>query len=134
MYRVEQRLGKIFNYFTLLAFFISCLGLLGLAAFMAERRTKEIGIRKVMGASQSSIIRLLNREYAMLLIIANIVAWPVAYFAMHKWLQNFAYRAQIEIGIFILSGLLAVLIAFLTVSFQAIRAAKTDPTKSLRSE
>jgi putative ABC transport system permease protein len=110
------------------------LGLLGLAAFTAEHRTKEIGIRKVMGASQSSIIRLLNREYAVLLIIANVIAWPVAYFAIQKWLQNFAYRAQINIGIFILTGLLALLIAFLTVSFQAVRAANTDPTKSLRSE
>jgi ABC-type antimicrobial peptide transport system permease subunit len=134
MYSSEQRLGKIFNHFTFLAFFISCLGLLGLAAFMAERRTKEIGIRKVMGASHSSIIKLLNKEYAVLLIIANVVAWPVAYFAMHKWLQNFAFRAQIHIGIFILSGSLTVLIAFLTVSVQAVRAAKSDPTKSLRGE
>ena len=134
MYRSEQRLGKIFNYFTFLAIFISCLGLLGLAAFMAERRTKEIGIRKVMGASQSSIIKLLNREYAILLIIANGVAWPVAYFAMHKWLKNFAYRAQIDMGIFIFSGILAVSIAFLTVSYHAVRAANADPTKSLRSE
>ena len=117
-----------------MAIFISCLGLLGLAAFLAERRTKEIGIRKILGASRRSIIKLLSGEFALLLIISNVLAWPFAYYSMSKWLQSFVYRIQFNVWTFILSGLLATSIAFLTVSFQALRASNTNPVESLRSE
>lgn len=134
MYRSEQRLKKIFHSFTSLAIFISCLGLLGLAAFLAERRTKEIGIRKILGASRRSIIKLLSGEFALLLIISNVLAWPFAYYSMSKWLQSFVYRIQVSVWTFILSGLLASSIAFLTVSIQAVRTSNTNPVESLRNE
>jgi putative ABC transport system permease protein len=134
MYRSEQRLGTIFSIFAGLAIFIACLGLLALASFMAEKRTKEIGIRKVLGASVSEIIVLLSREFAKWVAIAALVAWPLAYYAMHRWLQGFAYRAGISIGLFLLSSLSALMIAILTVSFQAIRAARANPVDSLRYE
>jgi len=133
-YRGEQRMGELFRYFSFLAIFIACLGLFGLAAFAAERRTKEIGIRKVLGASVSGIVGMLSKEFIILVLIANVVAWPVAWYAMSRWLQDFAYRISLGIGTFILAGLLALVIALLTVSWQALRAATANPVESLRYE
>lgn len=133
-YRFEQRVSKIFNGFTLLAIFISCLGLLGLISFTAEQKTKEIGVRKVLGASIVDIIRMLLNDFTRWILLANIVAWPIAYFAMNKWLQNFAYHAEMSWWIFLLSGSLALMIALLTVSWQAVRAATANPIESLRYE
>jgi hypothetical protein len=134
LYRSEQKTGRVFGYFTFLAIFISCLGLFGLAAQISEQRTKEIGIRKVMGASVAGITLLLTRDFIKWIIVANVVAWPTAYLAMNKWLQNYAYRTSIGIDIFILAAAMALFIAFVTVSFQTIRAAVADPVESLRYE
>jgi len=133
-YRSEVNLQKIINYLTILAILIACLGLFGLASFTFERRTKEIGIRKVLGASIPNIIFLFSNEFIKLIFISNIIAWPVAYFAMNTWLNDFAYKTEINIWIFVLSGLISVLIALLTVSFQAIKAGFSNPVKSLRYE
>jgi ABC-type antimicrobial peptide transport system permease subunit len=113
-------IGKLANYFAFLAVFIACLGLFGLATFTAEQRTKEIGIRKVLGASVAGIAALLSKDFVKLVLLANVIAWPVAYFATNKWLQNFAYRADIDWWVFVLAGGLALMIALLTVSMQAI--------------
>jgi putative ABC transport system permease protein len=134
LYKTEQLTGKIIIYITLLALFISCLGLFGLASFTAEQRTKEIGIRKVLGASVSGIVVLLSREFTKWVALASIIAWPIAYFAMTKWLQNFVYRTSIGWWTFILAGGLALVIALSTVSYQAIKAALANPVDSLRYE
>ena len=120
--------------FTISAILISCLGLFGLAAYTAERRTKEIGIRKVMGASVTGIVMLLSKEYAKWVAAANIIAWPVSYFLMKIWLQNYAYRISLKIPIFLLATAITLFIAQLTVSFQSIRAARSNPSDSLRYE
>ena len=135
-YRSEQRLQNLFGYFSALAIFIACLGLLGLASFAAEQRTKEIGIRKVLGSSVSGIVGLLSREFTYLVLVANILAWPAAYLVSRAWLKNFAYRINIntQFGYFIAAAVLALLIAWLTVSFQAIKAAHANPVDSLRYE
>jgi putative ABC transport system permease protein len=133
-YRAEQRVGKIFAYFTGLTLFIACLGMFGLASFTAERRTKEIGIRKVLGASVSGILILLTREFAKWVLLANIFAWPVAYFIGKRWLQGFAYRIEMGWEIFALSALGALAIAIMTVSYQAARTAVASPSESLRYE
>jgi putative ABC transport system permease protein len=133
-YRNEERMMQMFGYFSLLAIFIACLGLFGLASFMAEKRTKEIGIRKVLGASLANIIVLLSREFTILVLIGNIIAWPVAYLAMHGWLNNFAYKTSIGWVVFLLAGVVTLLISLLTVSYQAIRAALTDPAVACRYE
>ncbi len=133
-YKAEERLFQLFRVFAGLAMFISCLGLWGLAAFAAQQRTKEIGIRKVFGASVEGIVALLSKEFLKLVGIAILIASPLAYFGMNKWLQDFAFRIDIGWKVFLLAGLGAVVIAFLTVSFQAVRAALTNPVKSLRSE
>lgn len=134
MYRSEQRLGKSFVYFTVLAVFIACLGLSGLAAFAAEQRTKEIGIRKVMGASVPNIFLKLSLEFVKWVILASIIAFPVGYFVMIKWLQNFAYKIDIGIWTFILSGTFAFFIALITVIYQTFKAAAANPIDSLRYE
>jgi putative ABC transport system permease protein len=134
LYRSEQRIGTLFQYFSFLAIFISCLGLLGLASFMAEQRTKEIGIRKVLGASISNISLLLSKEFTKWVLLANIIAWPIAYFAVSKWLQSYAYKTNIALWSFILSGMLALFIALITVSYQSIKAALANPVDSLRYE
>jgi hypothetical protein len=134
MYRTEQRLGSSFFYFTMIAIFIAYLGLFGLVSFSAERRTKEIGIRKVLGAQISNITWLVSKEFLLLVIIANIIAWPLAYYFMNKWLHNFAYRINIGLGIFLASSLIALVIALLTVSYQTIKAAMANPVDSLRYE
>jgi putative ABC transport system permease protein len=134
LYKYEDRLANVFKTFTFFAIFIACLGLFGLATFTAERRTKEIGIRKVFGASAASIVGLLSREFVWLVLISNAIAFPFAWYFMHQWIQNYPYRIELSWWIFALAGIMALLIALLTVSFQAIRAAGTNPVKSLRTE
>jgi len=134
MYKTEMKLGQSFNYFTLIAILLSCLGLLGLASYMAEKKTKEIGIRKVLGATVPNILLLLTKEFTKFVFLANIIAWPIAYYTMNKWLQNFAYRVNIGLWMFVLSALLALFMALLTVSFQSIKAATANPVDSLRYE
>jgi len=134
LYRTEQRMGTLFNYFTVLAILICCLGLFGLASFMAEKRTKEIGIRKVLGASLSGIVVLLNKQFTKWVLIANLVSWPIAYYAMSKWLQVFAYRINLRLGTFALAALVALAISVMTVSYQSVKAALTNPADSLRYE
>ncbi len=134
LYRQEDRLKTITFYFSFLAVLIGCLGLFGMASFTAEQRTKEIGIRKVLGASVPAIIRLLAKEFVLLVIVANLIALPVAFFAMNRWLQSFAYRMDIHPLIFVLAAVISLSIALVTVSYQAIRAALADPVDSLRYE
>lgn len=134
MYRAEQRIGRIFGIFAALAIFVGCLGLFGLAAFTAEQRTKEIGIRKVLGASISGIVLLMSKEFFTWVVVANIVAWPIAWVVMRRWLQDFAYRTSITVWTFALSAILALVVAMLTVSYQAIKAARTNPVDSLKYE
>jgi putative ABC transport system permease protein len=134
LYQSEERLSKLISTFTLLAIVVSCLGLFGMASFMALQRTKEIGIRKVLGASVSCIIVLLTKEFARLVLVANIIAWPFAYYAMKNWLNDYPYRIKIGFGIFLISGFAALVISVLTVIFQAVRAAVANPADSLRYE
>jgi putative ABC transport system permease protein len=134
LYTSEKTLGDIFGIFSMLAVIIACLGLFGLASFAAEQRTKEIGIRKVLGATVSGIVVLFSIEFLKLVIISNLIAWSLAYYAMNSWLEDFAYKTDMSIWIFILSGLVAILIALLTVSFQAMKTGFSNPVKSLRYE
>jgi putative ABC transport system permease protein len=134
LYRTEQRIGKIFRYFSLLAIIISCLGLIGLSLFMTKRRTKEIGIRKVSGAKSYEIFFLISKEYLMLVSISIAIACPIALYIMHKWLQNYAYRINLGLGVFALAGFIALVIALLTVSLQSFRAAGKNPVDALRYE
>lgn len=133
-YEMEITLSHIINLFTLMAILISGLGLFGLAAFSAEQRNKEIGIRKILGASVSGIVRLLSKDFLRLVIVAAVIAIPIAWWIMNKWLQVFVYRFPLNWWMFAGAGLLAMIIALFTVSFQAIRAAVANPVKSLRSE
>jgi putative ABC transport system permease protein len=133
-YKEEAVIGTIFRYFTILTIFIASLGLLGLSAFMAQRRTREVGIRKVMGSSVNGIVYLFIREFSKWVIISNLVAWPLAWFGMDKWLQNFQYRIDITAWIFSLALGLSLAIAVITVSWQSIRAALTNPADTLRYE
>jgi len=134
MYKTEARTGALFNRFAGLAVLISCLGLLGLATFAARHRAKEIGIRKVLGASVASVVGLLAKDFLKLVVLAILIATPIAYWAMNYWLQDFAYRIGIQWWMFALAGLAAIIIAFLTVGFQSVQAALANPVKSLRSE
>ncbi|HEY9164547.1 MAG TPA: ABC transporter permease [Candidatus Kryptonia bacterium] len=134
LYAADRRTSEIAGAFSVLAIFIACLGLLGLAAFVTERRTKEIGIRKVLGASVGEIVALLSKEFVIWVLIANVVAWPLAYYVMNNWLKNFAYRTDVSVWIFVASGGLALIIALLTVSSHAIKAATANPVESLRYE
>jgi putative ABC transport system permease protein len=133
-YKTDQRTGMLFNVFAGIAIFISCLGLFGLATYTAQVKTKEIGIRKVLGASVAGIVELLSKDFLKLVIIAIVIATPVAWWAINKWLEGFAYRTNISWWVFVIAGILALLIALVTISFQAIKAALTNPVKSLRSE
>jgi putative ABC transport system permease protein len=133
-YRGEERFGKLFLNFAVLAIFISCLGLLGLASYATLQRTKEIGIRKVLGASVTGIVNLLSKEFLALVLIAFLIATPLTWFFMAKWMQDFDYNVGIQWWIFVLAGVASFLIALLTISFQAIKAAMTNPVKSLRAE
>lgn len=134
LYESEQRTGLLFNIFAGIAIFISCLGLLGLAAYTAQVRTKEIGVRKVLGASVAGIIQLLASDFIKLVFIAIVIATPVAWYVMNKWLQDFAYKINISWVVFLIAGLAAIIIAVLTISFQSIKAAIANPVKSLRTE
>jgi putative ABC transport system permease protein len=134
MYSAEQRLGKVFGIFAGLAIIIACLGLFALTAFTAEQRTKEIGIRKVLGASVSGIVLLLSNQFGKLILLAFVLAVPVAWYAIRWWLQDFTYKTEIGVLVYLGAGVTAFLIAWLTMSFQSIRAATSNPVKSLRSE
>lgn len=133
-YRTEQKIGSILAIFASLTIFVACMGLFGLAMFTAQQRTKEIGIRKVIGASVTDVVGLLSRDFLKLVIIANLIAWPLAWYAMHRWLQDFAYHIEIGWWVFALAAVMAVSIALITVSFQAIKTALVNPIKSLKSE
>jgi putative ABC transport system permease protein len=133
-YKAEYKLQQLFTCFSLLIVFLACLGLFGLVSFTAEQRVKEIGIRKVLGASVSNIVTLISKDYLALVLISFVIASPIAWWAMNKWLQDFAYRIHIQWWVFALTGFLAVFIAFVTISFQSIKAAVANPVKSLRSE
>ncbi len=133
-YQTEQKIENIISIFAMIAIFIACMGVFGLAAFIAEQKTKEIGIRKVLGASVSEITYLLTRDLVRWVVLANVIAWPVGFYAMQRWLQNFAYRTNISAVTFILSAFLALCIAVLIVSFQTIKAARANPIDSLRYE
>ena len=133
-YKKEQKFAQILNTATGIAIFISCMGLFGLVAFTTQRRTKEIGIRKVLGASVTQIVNLLSKDFLKLVILGIVIASPIAYWAMNKWLQDFAYRVEISWWIFALAGIVAIIIALLTVSYQSIKAALANPVKSLRTE
>ncbi|MFP4025315.1 MAG: ABC transporter permease [Thiohalospira sp.] len=134
LYRAEQRSNKLINYFTIFAVFISCLGIFGLASFMAEQKTKEIGIRKVLGATVPSIIKMFSNEFIKLVIIANILAWPIAWFAMNKWLESFAYHTKITWWMFALAAILSLSVVIATISYQSYKAAIKNPATSLRYE
>ena len=134
LYQTEQLRGQVFGVFSVLAIFIACLGLLGLASFTAEQRTKEIGIRKVMGASVSGIIMMMTKEFITLVILASIIAWPIAYYVMDNWLQDFAYASSLSVWTFVLAAVGAVIITVVTVSFQATKAALTNPADALQYE
>src|SRR6478736_2394877 len=128
-YKTQENLAKLVGYFSILAIFIACLGLFALASFTAQQRTKEIGIRKVMGASVRSIVYLLTKDFVKLVMLAALIAFPVAWLGMHRWLENFAYRTHIPVWVFALAGFLGLLIAVLTVSYQAVKAAYANPVK-----
>ncbi|MCR8556872.1 ABC transporter permease [Mucilaginibacter sp. BJC16-A38] len=134
LYRSDQTMGKVFSVFTFLSLFIACLGLLGLAIYTAERRTKEIGIRKVLGASVQNVVSMLSLDFVKLIIIASVIAFPVAWYAMNKWLQDFAFRTNISWWVFILASASTLCIALITIGFQSVKAALGNPVKSLRSE
>jgi putative ABC transport system permease protein len=134
LYEREQKMQKIFVIFSSLSILVACLGLLGLVSFTSEIRTKEIGIRKVLGASTGSVIVLLSKEFIKWIFLANIVAWPLAWFMMNKWLQNFAYRVNIGWIVFVLAAVVTVFIAIFTFIFQTIKTASANPVNSLRYE
>jgi len=133
-YAAEERLSTMIRYFTIMAILISCLGLFALSAYMAESRIKEIGVRKVLGATVFNVWQLLSGDFVLLVIIAFVIASPIAYYFMHNWIQNYSYRTDISWWIFALAGAGALVITLLTVSFQAIKAAVANPARSLRSE
>jgi putative ABC transport system permease protein len=134
LYKSERRLSNVVFNFTLLSIFVACLGLFGLASYTAEQKTKEIGIRKVLGASIFGVVLLLSKQFGKLILIANIIAWPLAYYWLHRWLQNFFYRISIGLEIFVLSAVLVLVIAFISISYQSIKAALSNPGDALRHE
>jgi len=134
MHAADKKMSELFSVFSILAIFVACMGLFGLAAHTAEQKTKEIGVRKILGASTPSLYLLLSREFLKWVALANLIAWPVAYFAMHKWLQNFAFRVMIGWELFLISGSVALAISLITVSFQSIKATTANPVDSLRYE
>ncbi len=134
LYLAEHRVQQIFGICTALAIFIACLGLFGLASFTTEQRTKEIGIRKALGASVMDIVLLLSKEFSKWVALANVIAWPAAYWIMNQWLQSFAYRTEIQLWVFVVTAFSTFVLALLTVSWQAIKAALTNPVEALRYE
>ena len=133
-YQFEEKVGNIISIFTTLGVFIACLGLFGMAAFITQQRTKEIGIRKVMGANTKILVLMLIKDFSIWLIIAIIIAWPVSYLILSNWLESFVYRIDLSLTPFVLASLLVLMIAILTVSFQSMKAALANPVESLRSE
>ncbi|MFW5943682.1 MAG: ABC transporter permease [Bacteroidota bacterium] len=133
-YMQEQRAGNVFSIFSILAIFIACLGLLGLTYFMTEQRTNEISVRKVFGASVPSIMAILSKEVVILIGISTLIAWPIAYYFMNNWLRDFAYRVELSLMTFILASIVAFLVAFLTISQRAYKAATANPAESLKDE
>jgi ABC-type antimicrobial peptide transport system permease subunit len=133
-YQQENQLSQLYKIFAAIAIFLSCLGLYGLASFMAAQRIKEVGIRKVLGATAGSIVYLFSKEFILLIAIAFAIATPIAWYFMHQWLQNYAYRIEVSWLIFLAGGIAAIMIALATISFQAIKAARANPVESLRSE
>lgn len=133
-YAAEQKAGTILNIFSVITILIACMGLFGLVTYTAEQRTKEIGIRKVLGASITQVTGMLSGDFIKLVLIASLIAFPVAWWSMNKWLQSFAYRIDISWWVFVIAGVLAILVTLITISFRAIRAAMTNPVKSLRTE
>ncbi len=134
MYRADERLGQTIGFFSLIAVFLGCLGLLGLASFTAEQRTKEIGVRKVLGASSTGVVLLLSKEFTKLIVVAIVIAWPIVFLVIREWLSDFAYRTELSLGYFVLGGGIALAIAGVTVGFQAVKAAFTNPADALRYE
>ena len=134
VYRSEERTGKIFSVFAIISIIIASLGLLGLSAYSIALRTKEIGVRKVLGANMGQVVMLLSKDFLLMVLLAFVIAVPLTWFAMYKWLQEFAYRIHIGWIIFALAGAASLLIAFTTLSYQAIKASLTNPIKSLRTE
>ncbi|MEJ7830873.1 MAG: FtsX-like permease family protein, partial [Segetibacter sp.] len=134
LYKADQNFKSLFSYFTIIALIIACLGLFGLAAFTAEQRTKEIGIRKVLGATVTNIVAMLSKDFLKLVIVASVIAFPIAWYMMHKWLEDFSYRINISWWVFVIGSASACIIALLTVGFQAIKAAISNPVKSFRTE
>ncbi len=134
LYSSEEKISQLFTIFSFLAIYIAALGLFGLASFSAEQRRKEIGIRKVLGATIGGVVTLLSQDYGKLVIIASLISLPLSWYLMNQWLQNFAYRIHISWWIFLFSGITALLIALLTVSFHAVKTALINPTESLRYE
>jgi putative ABC transport system permease protein len=133
-YRAEERMGNLTLRFSLLAIFIGCLGLFGMASYTTEQRTKEIGIRKVLGASAALIVRMLSKEYVVLVAIGNLIAWPASYFLMKSWLDSFAYRTSLSPWVFMAAAILSLVVALLTVSYKSVKAALSNPVDSLRYE
>ena len=133
-YKKEIQFEVLFSVFSIIAIAIACIGLFALVAFMTEQRTKEIGVRKILGATIRDVIFLLTKDFVKLILIANLVAWPLGWLLMSNWLKDFAYRISINFGVFIVAGLTAAIIAIITISFQAIKAAIANPVKSLRTE
>jgi putative ABC transport system permease protein len=134
MYNQERRVQALTLLSSGMAILLACMGLFGLAAFSAQQRTKEIGVRKVLGASVSNLVMMLSTAFAKMVLIANLIAWPIAYYALQNWLSNFAYRIDLSLWIFVTSGIIALLIALLTVGYQALRAALSNPVDALRHE
>ena len=134
LYRSDSQISTIVGTLAVLAIIISCLGLFGLASYSAEKRIKEVGIRKVLGASLENIVIMLSKDFLKYVLIAALVAWPLSWLAVHKWLRDYAYRINISWWIFLAAVILAMMVAFLTISFQAIKAAIANPVKSLRTE
>mgnify|MGYP006384145963 FL=1 len=133
-YLSEAITRKVFSFFSSLAIFIACIGLLGLAAYATQQRVREISIRKVLGASSGTIVQMLSKDFLKLVFIAALIAFPIAWYSMYRWLQDFAYRINIGWWVFVVAGLAAVMVAMLTISFQAIKAAVSNPVNSLRTE
>jgi ABC-type antimicrobial peptide transport system permease subunit len=133
-YKQENQLSQLYKIFAGIAIFLSCLGLYGLASFMAVQRIKEVGVRKVLGATAANIVYLFSKEFIILIAIAFAIATPLAWYSMHQWLQDYAYRIDISWWIFLVGGIAAIVIALATISFQAIKAAIANPVKSLRTE
>jgi putative ABC transport system permease protein len=134
LYQAEQQTGKLFITFAILAIFIACLGLFGLVTYAAEQRTKEIGIRKVLGAGAGRMVAMLSKEFVRLVLIASLIGFPVAWWVMNQWLQSFAYRTGISWWVFAIAECLIMLIALVTICFQTIKAAIANPVVALKSE